>query len=319
TFFEFTTALAFQYFAESEVEAAVIEVGMGGRFDATNTLLPMVSVITNVALDHQEYLGDSVGAIAFEKAGIIKPGVPVVTGRLVPEAAEVIEKVVTDRGAPVYRLARDFRTTGDPLTGFHYEGLRWSCRDLSCPLAGLHQLDNVACALAALELASEAGLPASEQAIRAGLRGTQWEGRLEVVERYPALLLDGAHNPAAAEAVASYLSSHRLAHPASRIILVVGMMRDKDRAGFLKRLLPLADELVLTQANIPRAASVRELASSLGEKAGVARVAAHPADALALAKRLASPEDLICVTGSLLLVGAVKALLRGCELSPIRG
>lgn len=319
TFFEFTTALAFQHFAESEVEIAVAEVGLGGRFDATNTLLPMVSVITNVALDHQDYLGESLSAIAFEKAGIIKRGVPVVAGRLSQEVAEVIEQVAADRRAPLYRLARDFRTAGDPLTGFHYEGLRWSYRDLSCPLAGLHQLDNVACALAALEAASEPGLPVSEQAIRAGLRATQWEGRLEVVERHPTLLLDGAHNPAAAEVVAAYLAAHRLAYPVSRIILVIGMMRDKDRRGFLHLLMPLADELVLTQAQIPRAASAQELASLLDEKAGVVRVAAHPADALALARKLASSEDLICVTGSLLLVGEVKALLRGCGLSPIRG
>ncbi len=319
TFFEFTTALAFQHFAESEVEAAVIEVGLGGRFDATNTVRPAVSVITTVALDHQDYLGESVGAIAFEKAGIIKRNVPVVTGRLSSEALEVIEQVARDRNAPVHRLARDFQAAGDPLTGFCYDGLRWNHRGLSCPLPGFHQLDNAACALASLELAADVGLPVSEEAVRVGLRETHWEGRLEVADRHPTLLLDGAHNPAAAEVVASYLASHRQAHPASRIILVIGMMRDKDRAGVLRRLLPLADELVLTQAQVPRAASVQELAASLGETAGTVQAAAHSADALALARTLASPEDLICVTGSLMLVGEVKALLRGCGLSPIRG
>jgi dihydrofolate synthase/folylpolyglutamate synthase len=319
TFFEFTTALAFQHFAEAGVDVAVIEVGLGGRFDATNTVQPMLSVITNVALDHQEYLGDNVGAIAFEKAGIIKDGVPVVAGRLSAEAAEVVEAVATDRGAPIFRLARDFRVAGDPLEGFHYEGVQRSYRDLSSPLAGLHQLDNAACALAALELASDLGLPASEQAIRDGLRATQWEGRLEVVERHPTLLLDGAHNPAAAEAVAGYLASYRRVHPTSRVILIIGMMRDKDRTGFLRRLLPLADELVLTQASIPRAASVEELAAALDAEVGTAQTVPHPAEALALARRLASSEDLICVTGSLLLVGEMKALLRGCGLSPIRG
>jgi dihydrofolate synthase/folylpolyglutamate synthase len=140
-----------------------------------------------------------------------------------------------------------------------------------------------------------------------------------VVERQPTLLLDGAHNPAAAEAVAAYLSSYRRAHPASRVVLIVGMMRDKDRVEFLRLLLPLADELVLTQASIPRAASVEELVAALDEKAGAAQAVPDPAEALALARRLASSEDLICVTGSLLLVGEMKALLRGCGLSPIRG
>jgi len=319
TFFEFTTALAFQHFAEAGVDVAVIEVGLGGRFDATNTVRPMLSVITNVALDHQDHLGDSVDAIAFEKAGIIKCGVPVVAGRLSAEAAEVVEQVAADRGAPIFRLARDFRAAGDPLAGFHYEGLRRSYYNLSSPLVGLHQLDNAACAVAALELTSDLGLPVFEQAIRDGLRATQWEGRLEVVERQPTLLLDGAHNPAAAEAVAAYLASYRRAHPASRVVLIVGMMRDKDRVEFLRLLLPLADELVLTQASIPRAASVEELVAALDEKAGAAQAVPDPAEALALARRLAFSEDLICVTGSLLLVGEMKALLRGCGLSPIRG
>jgi dihydrofolate synthase/folylpolyglutamate synthase len=319
TFFEFTTALAFQYFADSGVEVAVVEVGMGGRFDATNVLKPLVSVITNVALDHQAYLGETVPAIAFEKAGIIKTGTPVVTGRLSPEAAEMIGGISTERGAPRFGLDREFQAEGDPATGFRYEGLKTSYRGLSCPLAGAHQLENVACALAALELASDRGLAVSEEAIRAGLRRTVWEGRLEIVEQHPTLLLDGAHNPAAGTVLAAHLAVYRREHPGSRIILVVGMMGDKDRDGFLTLLLPLADEVVLTQAQLPRAASAQDLSASLGPWAGPRHAKVPPADALALARRLASPMDLICVTGSLVLVGEIKALLRGCTLSPIRG
>jgi dihydrofolate synthase/folylpolyglutamate synthase len=319
TFFEFTTALAIQHFAEAQVDIAVVEVGLGGRFDATNVLVPLVAVITNVALDHQEYLGETVGAIAFEKAGIIKPGVPLVTGQLSPEAEGVIGRVAGEHAAPWSKWGRDFRTTGEPLTGFRYEGSRGSYQGLSCPLAGAHQLENAACALAALELASEAGLQVPESAVRSGLRQTRWEGRLEVAERHPTILLDGAHNRAAADALAVYLAGYRREHRGSRVILLVGMMRDKDRRGFLQTLAPLADEVVVTQAAIPRAASVQEMLEALGGQAGSAYAEPVPADALARARRLAAPEDLICVTGSLMLVGDVKALLRGCGLSPIRG
>ncbi|MGH7205731.1 MAG: bifunctional folylpolyglutamate synthase/dihydrofolate synthase [Nitrospiraceae bacterium] len=318
TFFEFTTALALQFFADSQVEIAVLEVGMGGRFDATNVVVPLVSAITNVALDHEAYLGHTVGAIAFEKAGIIKRDVPVVAGRLGPDAAEVIERTASEQSAPLYRFNVDFRIQGDRKC-FRYEGLNWSYANLFCPLDGAHQLDNVACSLALLELAVAKGIRVSEESVRAGLRSLCWEGRLEVVEHRPMLLLDGAHNPAAAEVVASHLAAYRRDHSGSRILLVIGMMCDKDREGFFRAFLPTVDEVIVTQANMARAATVEELCASLGERSDSAQVAPHPADALALARRLASPEDLICVTGSLMLVGEVKALLRGCGLSPIRG
>lgn len=319
TFFEFTTALAFQYFAEARVEVAVVEVGLGGRFDATNLIVPLVSAITTVALDHQEYLGSSVDAIASEKAGIVKQDVPVVTGRLTPPAADVVARTATERHAPLYRLGLEFEAQGDTLTGFAYRGIRSRQEGLTCPLAGAHQLDNAACALALMELVSERGFRVSAQAVRDGLCRTSWEGRLEVVEHAPLLVLDGAHNPEAGATLAAYLASHRASHPGSRVILVLGMMRDKDLAGFCGLLAPLADELVLTQAQLTRAASVHKLASVLGERAAGAHLAPHPAEALALARRLAVTDDLICVTGSLMLVGDVKALLRGCGLSPIRG
>jgi len=319
TFFEFTTALAFQYFAEMAVDVSVIEVGLGGRFDATNVLTPMVSIITTVALDHRDYLGETIGAIAFEKAGIIKPGVPVVTGRLGAEAEAVVASVASTHGSAWSRLGADFRTEGDPCGGFAYRGLRRSCSDLRCPLPGRHQLDNAACALAALEHGARGGLYVPDSAVREGLAAVLWEGRLEHVEEAPSLVLDGAHNPAAAVAVAGYLADYRERHPGCRVILVVGMMRDKDQAGFFRAILSIADEVVLTQVPMDRAAAVQQLRASLGEWAGPVHSAAVPADALTLARRLAASSDLICVTGSLMLVGEVKALLRGCGVSPIRG
>lgn len=319
TFFEFTTAMAFAVFAEAGVEVAVVEVGLGGRFDATNVVAPLATAITNVSLDHQEHLGDTVEAIAFEKAGIVKPGTPLVTGRLSREAAEVIGGIAAVRGAPWRRLGEDFLVEGDTESGFDYRGPAWAWRGLTCPLAGRHQLDNAGCAIALLEAAAGRGLRIPPEAVVAGVASPRWEGRLETVGARPRLVLDGAHNPAAGEALADYLRRHRLAHPGARVVLVFGMMRDKDRVGFLRSLLTVVDELVVTRPQIARAATVEELTDTVHDLGRRAHVAPLPADAVALAERLASPDDLICVTGSLMLVGDVKALLRGCALSPLRG
>lgn len=319
TFFEFTTAMALQHFAETEIDVAVLEVGMGGRFDATNVIVPLASAITTIGLDHQEYLGHTIAAIAGEKAGVIKPGVPVVMGRLDRTAETVIASVASDRHAPLYRLGYDYRVMGETTENFAYRGLEWRFDRLSCPLRGAHQMDNAACALALLEAAARSGCSASDEAVRAGLRSIEWEGRLELVEQEPTMLLDGAHNPEAATVLAHYLRTYRRGHPGARVVLVWGMMRDKDHRGFLGPLLPVVDEMVLTQADIPRAATIHELQSSVGPVSVPFHVASVPTDALALARRLASPTDLICVSGSLMLVGDVKAILRGCGLSSLRG
>jgi dihydrofolate synthase / folylpolyglutamate synthase len=319
TFFEFTTAMAFQRFAEAGIDIAVIEVGLGGRFDATNVLSPLATTITNVALDHQEYLGETVGAIACEKAGIIKSGVPLVVGRLSNEAAAVIARTADERNARVHRLDHDFTTHGESPEKFRYDGLQASYDGLRCPLAGRHQLDNAACALALIEAASERGLSVSEKAVREGLRTVRWSGRLETVESRPSIVLDGAHNPASAAVVAAYLTDVRRRQSGSRVMLVLGMMRDKDCGGVLDHLLPCVDEVIVTQARLPRAAAAQELEASVKAKGRAAYVRPDPADAMALARRMAAPDDLILITGSLMLVGEAKAILLGCGLSPLRG
>jgi dihydrofolate synthase/folylpolyglutamate synthase len=311
--------MAFEHFADSGVDVAVVEVGLGGRFDATNVLEPAATVVTTVALDHQEHLGTTVGAIAFEKAGIIKPGVPVVVGRVSDEAAAVLSRVADERKAPLRRLPGDFTAAGLSPAQFRYDGLRVSYDGLACPLDGRHQLDNAACALALLEAASDRGLPVSEEAVREGLRTVRWGGRLETVESRPHVVLDGAHNPDAAAVVADYLAGTRRSRPRSRVLLVWGMMRDKDRGGFLDRLLPYADEVIVTQARGPRATPAQELEALVRARNRTAHVAPDPADALALARRMAAPDDLILLTGSLLLVGEAKAIMLGCGLSPLRG
>jgi dihydrofolate synthase/folylpolyglutamate synthase len=324
TFFEATTVMAFAHFAEAGVDCAVIEVGLGGRFDATNVVTPLVSVITTIGLDHQEYLGATPEAVAFEKAGIIKEGVPVVAGRLTPGPLSVIRRTAAERAASCVALGEDFDTLGEDTGNFSYDGLQRRLDGLSCPLPGRHQLDNAACALAALELAEARGLTAGEKAVREGLRAVRWPGRLELVSRKPDVWLDGAHNPQAAEALAAHLATvtfRRASVAPGRLILVVGMMQDKDRRGVLARLaaVPGVSHLVATSASHPRAADPRDLARDC-EGLGLS-VAVRPmvAEAFAHARRLAGPDDTLCVTGSLLVVGEVKAVLEGTTVSGLRG
>lgn len=319
TFFEYTTGMAFQHFADSGVNVAVLEVGLGGRFDATNVVTPMACAITTIALDHQEYLGNTRSSIAFEKAGIIKPGVPVVLGRLDDDAWRTIEQVATERQAPVFRIHENFHTEGEEPQQFSYRGLGMQYDGLTCALAGRHQLDNAACALALLEAAGPQGIAVTSEAVRAGLRAVKWAGRLEVADRRPTVLLDGAHNPAAATVLADFLARSDQSHPSRPVILVLGMMHDKDHRGFVEPLRSLVDEVVLTQANLPRSATARELQALLGDLLPQPHVVPSLSDAMALARQLATPDGLVCVTGSLMLVGECKAWIQGCMLSPLRG
>jgi len=319
TFFEYTTAMAFQYFADSGVDVAVVEVGLGGRFDATNVVTPMACAVTTISIDHQEYLGGTCSAIAFEKAGIIKPGVPVVVGRLEDEAWQTIKQVAGERQAPVFRLNTDFCTAGERLQQFSYHGLGMKYDGLSCALEGRHQLDNAACALALLGAVAPQGIAVTDGAVRTGLRTVNWAGRLEVVDRRPSLILDGAHNPAAAAALADFLASSDRFQPSRPVILVLGMMRDKDHRGFVTPLKSLVDEVVLTQADLPRSATAQELRASLVGLLSHPHVVPALSDGMVLASQLATPNGLVCVTGSLMLVGECKAWLRGCGLSPLRG
>jgi dihydrofolate synthase/folylpolyglutamate synthase len=319
TFFEMTTAMALRYFVESEIDIAVLEVGLGGRFDATNVVEPIACAITTIALEHQEYLGRTETAIAFEKAGIIKPAVPVVIGRMGPEAGTVMRHIAAERTAPLWTLGEEFNVEGDGPACFTYRGPSRVFEGLRCALSGRHQLDNAACALALLEASGEVGARVGESAVRAGLQAVTWEGRLELIDEDPGVLLDGAHNPAAAVVLGRYLEEFLLCHPEARIILVWGMMRDKDHREFIAPLLPFISEVVLTQAALIRSATVQELRLALAGWQKPVLDAPQPLEALRTAKQRASTQDLICVTGSLMLVGDIKAAVRGHGLSLIRG
>ena len=319
TFFEYTTAMAFQHFAETGVDVAVLEVGLGGRFDATNVVTPMACAVTTIALDHQDYLGTTLSSIAFEKAGIIKQGVPVVLGRLDEEARRTVEQVAQERQAPVFRMDENFRSEGESPSYFSYHGLGSQYDGLTCALEGRHQLDNAACALALLEAAAPQGITVTAESVREGLRAVNWAGRLEVVDHHPTILVDGAHNPAAARVLADYLTHSVRSHPARRVVLVLGMMRDKDHRGFVEPLRGLVDEVVLTQVDLARSATARELRAALVDLFPSPHVASSLSEAMTVARQLAGPEDLVCVTGSLMLVGECQAWFRGCGLSPLRG
>ncbi|MFO0700242.1 MAG: folylpolyglutamate synthase/dihydrofolate synthase family protein [Nitrospira sp.] len=320
TFFEMTTALALLHFAESAVDVAVLEVGLGGRFDATNVIdQPLATAITTIGMDHQEYLGTTEEAIAFEKGGIIKPGVPVVIGRMGSEAEQVLSHIARERSAPLWRLGQEFYLEEDTAGRLVYRGRTQVIEGVTCGLVGRHQWDNAACTLALLEAAGQHGITIDEGAVLEGLRTVSWEGRLETIDEAPHVVLDGAHNPAAADVLARYLTDYTNQHPASRIILVWGMMRDKDHRGFITPLLPVISEIIVTQAALARSATVHELRAALDEWPGPVLEAMLPMDAVTLARSRAGSQDLICIAGSLMLLGDIKAAMRGCGLSPIRG
>ncbi len=303
TFFDFTTALAFVYFERKGVEVAVVEAGLGGRLDSTNVISPLVSVITNVGPDHQDYLGDTVEEIAREKAGIIKKGVPVVTGASGPALA-AIRETAADK-ADLHVLGEAFSYSKKGGQTMSYRGIGTSLDNVSVPLRGDHQLFNAALALCVLELLAARGYPLDEPRIRKGLASTRWPGRLELAHPLPGgppVLYDGAHNPDGARTLAAYLLTE---FPDKRKILVFGVMKDKDFKGMLGELLPAVEHVIITRPDIARAAAPADVAPY----APGAFVTDSLKDALEAAFKTATSKDLIVVTGSFYTLGEAKRLL----------
>jgi dihydrofolate synthase/folylpolyglutamate synthase len=312
SYFEILTAVAFRYFAEARVELAVLEVGLGGRWDATNVTRPRVAVISSVALDHQEYLGDDLGAIAAEKAAVIAPGGMAVTASQAPAALGVIRRYAESVGATLWEVdayPAVVRRTDSRLR--HTIDCLGRLRDyvgLEVALPGRHQVENAQCAILAAEALDRRRLRIGSDAIWAGLRSARWPGRCEWLEEGPSILLDAAHNPSGAKALAAYLWELRHRKAYDRLHLVFATLTDKDSAGIAAALYPLADELIATQAPSSRAkpaAELLELASAPNQRQAIP----DPAEALARARQAARPEDLICVCGSIFLVGALRPLL----------
>ncbi len=307
SYFEFLTAMAFLHFRRRRVDIAVLEVGMGGRLDATNVVVPLIAVITNTSLEHRQYLGDTLEAIAREKGGIIKQGGRVLTAARQKPVVDTLDALCRDRNAELYRLGREIRTRVHRDGTFSYRGIGRRFARLTCPLVGRHQYANAALALGAVELIADAGFPVPGDRVVAGLERTRWEGRLEVLRRAPTLLVDGAHNPAGAETLRRALREN---FSYRRLILIFGVLGDKDYPAMARRLFPLADRVILTRPPSDRAVPLEELLPIARRFHAAVEGYARPADALRAALSRAGERDLVCAAGSLYLVGAIKKLQR---------
>ncbi|MDO8532009.1 MAG: folylpolyglutamate synthase/dihydrofolate synthase family protein [Dehalococcoidia bacterium] len=313
TTFELITALAFLFF-EGRVDVQVLEVGLGGRLDSTNVCQPEVCVITSLSYDHTQILGRTLSEIAYEKAGILKAGALAVSAPQAPEAMAVVEDAAWSKGVPLTVAGRD--VTWEPIRqdldgqSVRIQGLRDSY-DIWLPLLGDHQVENAAVAVATLELAGRRGLIVPAYAIIAGFRDVSWPGRLQVLERKPLVIADGAHNPYSMACLRNALRGH---FPFRKAFVVIGLSADKDAPGILHELASLGCKLIAVRSRHPRAADPAQLVAE-ARRLGMEAVSAPTvADGLALARREAQPDDLVCATGSLFV--AAEAIEAVCGITP---
>lgn len=313
TFFEYSTAMALYEFARKQVNFAVIETGMGGRMDATNVISPHVCIITNISLEHRSYLGDSLAKIAGEKAGIIKNGRPVVTAVRQKAVRTVVESEARARSAPLYRFGGDFRVRRNSGGVFTYYGLDHTWRGLQTALVGGHQAENAALALAAAELLQRQGTAIDDDAVQRGLSATRWPGRLEIVANAPEVILDGAHNLGAARNLVRYLSAHLNGR---RLTFVIGILDDKPYPAMLQTFLPVCQRVVLTRARIDRALPPETLEKDARSICPAVDIVPDVQNAVRHAVATSAPDDVICVAGSLYVVGEAKEYFDGIEAPP---
>jgi len=317
TFFEVATAVGFLHFVRRRVEAAVVEVGLGGRFDSTNVCLPRVALLTSIGYDHTKLLGNRLASIAMEKAGIVKPGRPTLSGATLPEARAVIEQICRERRSPLRQLEVDFRyihepgqvtaeATRLPRVQVLTEQRRWPALEVN--LLGEHQACNAAVAVACIEELRRQGWQIADQAVAAGLATVTCPARLEVVRRRPLIVLDCAHNTSSARAVVETL---RTSFPPVPRRLIFAGSSDKDLPGILSLLAPHFSQAFLTRyTSNPRAVAVEQLAQTWREVSSVdAMLCPTPRDALAAALAASEPEDVICITGSVFLAGELRPVL----------
>lgn len=327
TEFEVVTAIGFLYFKEQAVDFIVLEVGMGGRLDATNVVLPLVSVITPISFDHQQYLGNTLAEISREKCGIIKRGVPVVSGPQEQEALQVIHKTCTELACPMMRVIKGCNDSLEQKHLIKYEPVQNSLegqvfnvftpknnyQNLKIKLLGDHQLENAATAVGAIEALELSGINVPREAIYSGLENARWPGRLEILKENPVVLIDGAHNIAGIKTLKEAILKY---FPQKRKILVLGILEDKDYRDMIEEIVSAADEIITTAPDNPRALSAEKLAavvkescSKMHDKKIRVREKKEIKEAAALALDSASPEDVIVFAGSLYMIGAVRTLL----------
>lgn len=302
TYFEITTALAFYYFAQEKVDFVVLEVGLGGRLDATNVVIPLVSVITSINLEHQDVLGETLEEIAYEKAGIIKPTIPVVTSASQPEVLKVIEKISLAQNSKLYQIGKEIKIDRYPTDRLNYQfsvkGILKEYEKLQTSLLGYHQVINAVTSIGAIEVLEQYyGIKIPTQVIKKGLLEAKICGRLELIRNK--FLLDGAHNPASAtvlrKALIDYFSSRRL-------IFILGILEDKDISGIVRALLyqnETIDLVIITQPKIKRAASPQPLSQEVIHYIDKIHILDTVSESIKYAQVVATPSHLICITGSL--------------------
>jgi len=315
TFFETFTAMAFVYFAEQNVDIAVLETGLGGRLDSTNVVTPAVCGLTSISMDHMHQLGNTLGAIATEKAGIFKKNITAISVPQVPEAKRALKKIALEAKAKLMFTGEDiefsYRVESSRRDGCHTRVCLTTplsrFEHLPVPLPGEHQALNCGLALALLDQLKSQGLKIDDALAMQGLAGVYLPGRMEIIRTDPRILVDGAHNAASVQALMRAIGQNV---PYDSMVMVFGCAADKDIAGMMEQIASGADKVIFTRAaNNPRAASPRELAEAYEERSGrVAQVTETLADAMRIALSAVSREDLICVTGSFYLVGEAKHL-----------
>ena len=321
--FEITTGLAFLYFARQQVDAAVIEVGLGGRLDATNICSPLLSIITSLSLDHTQLLGSTLAEIAGEKAGIIKPLCPAILAPQQVEARRVIEQVAHERSAPLYQVGKDYQYSplhhsldGQsfivwPAIGGGYPEAAYTADyeqdqdpvKITIPLLGAHQVDNAATAYVALQIAAQHGLMISEEHILAGFRQVSWPGRFEILRRDPFLIVDSAHNRDSVLRLRQTIDDYL---PGKPVTLIFGASEDKDISGMFAELLPRIQRVIVVKSFHPRAADPERLAALVrGEKLPVT-IIPDVADAVASALHTADPDEILLVAGSIFVASGAR-------------
>ncbi|GBF10824.1 MAG: bifunctional folylpolyglutamate synthase/dihydrofolate synthase [Tepidibacillus sp.] len=313
TEFEVVTAIAIQYFATIAYPDVVVwETGLGGRLDSTNVVHPIVSVITNVGYDHMNLLGDTIKEIAWEKAGIIKPGVPVISGVEDEEALQVIKEMAASKKAPIYQLNEHFTFTANKInqegSSFDFTDPFLTMPEIQIRMLGPHQVKNAAVSLMALDVLRQFyAFYIDEEAFYSGMKSTFWPGRLEVLSEQPKIVIDGAHNPEGAKSLAETISLFSY----QRCIMVTGILADKAISNFYQAILPIADLLIVTEPDFPRAAKtedVRNKIHSIDQQKEVIEIS-NWQQAVDRAIQMADPDDLVIITGSLYMISDVRRFL----------
>ena len=311
TTFEIATALAFWYFARQEVDIAVVEVGLGGRLDATNVITPLVSVITSISRDHTRVLGNSLSAIAAEKGGIIKPGVPVVLAPQRPEPRKKIIEIAAERGCELTQVGIDYKFKIKSRSLHSQVFTIWQTNhqnnvplDLEIPLLGDHQVENAATAYITLKTVTDLGINISQETIQQGLANTFWAARFEILQYDPPVIIDAAHNPYSARALRSTLDQY---YPDKPMILITGMSADKDIQGMLDAWLSRTVHIITTQSGHPRAIQPDDLAETIRKLTDIPVTSQQTAaEALNAAMEMIADDQLIIATGSVFEVASVR-------------